>query len=135
MKKFLNDIYDGYHVFQLWHIGPTLAPTYAQDRFPFIFFGYYSGAIILIIRIFFRILAIYHLTHPTSIYLITAFGFLIPYLFIYQLIKKEFSDRDLVHRNEIENSKQKLWKFLIFVILSLISVVLFPLLYDLWLLW
>jgi hypothetical protein len=135
VKKFLNDIYDGYYAFQLWHIGPTLTPTYTQDRFPFIFLGYYAGFMTLLIRIFFRILAIYHLTHLTYIYFITTFGFLIPYLFAYRLIRKVIGKRDLLHQNEIEGRKQKLWKFLLFALFSLLSIIFFPLLYDLWLLW
>lgn len=131
MKKFLNDIYYGYYIFQLWHIGPTLAPNYTQDRFPFIFLGYYTGFMLLIIRIFFRILAIYHLTHLTSVYVIIAFGFFLPYLFIYRLIRRDFGNKDLICPSEIEEPKQKLWKFLVFILFSILSIIIFPLFYDL----
>lgn len=132
MKKFLNDLQEGYYIFQIKNTGEEEAKSNTKYIFPFVFLGYYVGAVCLLVRIGVHILKTPPPVHNFKNYLIAALALFTPYILIYKLIFRNFGNRIVEYKEGKDGNQQKFWTFLIFFLFSLASLIIFPLLFDLW---
>jgi hypothetical protein len=132
MREFINDLQEGYYIFQIKNTGEKEARSNTKYVFPFVFIGYYVGVFCLIVRVIVYVLKTPPVAHNFKNYLIAALVLFTPYIFIYKFIFKTFGNRIISYEKGKEGNRQKFWKFLVFFLLSLASLVIFPLMFDLW---